>query len=272
MNHRIQCIAFWSCIWWLLIKSHYLCIRWNIICLFTFSCAKRHFNASLLRLAETDRVTVASLEQRCQKGCLALSDLQLFNPFYASREYLLTTLKTNSDHLNNTGSINVHVISGESCWSGHRLQESLKLIPQLTVGQCISLAMPAWMGTGRWVLVFPCVVRIKASSGWDLVEISHQAVWGWRAELLTLLWGCSRVAVRGVVFSSKSLFRCWIAPLLPVLQRLCSHPSCGGADGALYLLEFWLPLSAFVLMGRIMLEIFLKGSEEKWLSMLLHVL
>lgn len=92
-------------------------MRWSIICLFTFSCANRHFNASLLRLAETGRDTVASLEQRCQKGCLALSDLQLFNPIYASGQYLLNTLKTNSADLNYTGSVKLCVISRESCWS-----------------------------------------------------------------------------------------------------------------------------------------------------------
>lgn len=39
------------------------------------------FNASLLRLAETSRDKMASLEQRCQNRCLALLDLQLFSPF-----------------------------------------------------------------------------------------------------------------------------------------------------------------------------------------------
>ena len=106
MNSRIQCIAVWSCVWWLLVRSRCLWIRWSIICLFTFSCAKRHFNTRLLRLADTGKDTVASLEQRCQKGYLALSDLQLFNPVYASRQYLLNTLKTNSTNLNYTGSIN----------------------------------------------------------------------------------------------------------------------------------------------------------------------
>lgn len=143
--------------------------------------------------------TVVSLEQRCQKGCLALSDLQLFYPFDASRQYLLNTLKTNSAHLNNTGSINLHVMSRELLrWEQDGVQESLRLIPKLTVGQCISLAIPAWMGTGRSELVFLCIVWVKASPRSELLGISCLAVWGWRAELLTLLWRSSRVAVGGL--------------------------------------------------------------------------
>lgn len=61
----------------------------------------------------------------------------------------------------------------------------------------------------------PFIVWMKASSFSELLEISCLAVGGWRAELLTLLQGCSRVAVGGVEFSCKSLLRHWIAPLLP---------------------------------------------------------
>lgn len=71
------------------------------------------------------------------------------------------------------------------------------------------------MGTGRSELVLLCIVWMEASSGSELLEISCLAVRGWRAELLILLQGCSRVAVGGVGISCKSLLRHWIAPLLP---------------------------------------------------------
>lgn len=185
MNSRIQHIAVWSCIWWLLIRSHCSWIRWSIICLFTFSCAKRHFNASLLRLAETGRDTVASLEQRCQKGCLALSDLQLFNPVYASRQYLLNTLKTSFSRFK------LHWQHKIVCdyqrellvWAQDRLQESFKSDWRANCrSQHLALDMPTWMGTGRSEFVVLCIVWMKTSSGSDLVEASCLGVLVWRAQ------------------------------------------------------------------------------------------
>lgn len=95
-------------------------------------------------------------------------------------------------------------------WEQGGAQESLRLVPRLTVGQHIYSTVPARMGTGRSELVFLCIVWMETSSDSELLEISCLAVWGWRAELLTLLQGCSRVAVGGVGISSKSLLRHWI--------------------------------------------------------------